>query len=386
MFKRFTLLFFILLMALGFLTMACGGDKARSDEANNGTTEESADQTKKEEGKDGKKHEEKNKDIVPVETAQVSTGDIASYILLSANLETERMTDVYSRVQGLVDRIELEEGDYVKRGQLLLELEPDELRLREAKAHVDYEQEKTLYERKQQMFEKQLLSKEEFETASYAVRAKKILWQEAKLSLDHTKVTSPISGVIGERMCRVGDRIQPTDKLFTVINNEEMIAVVHVPEREVGIVRKDQKAFITSQHLGGSEFQGWIKRVSPVVDPQSGTFKVTVGIRNQENLLRPGMFVNVHVITDVHTNTVLIPKTAIVYENERMQVFVVQDSVAKRIDLDAGFQDYEKVESLSGIDAGDKVIVVGQAALKDGAKVKIVAEREIAFETAQVIY
>lgn len=373
-----------LTLATGILAFGCASEDARSENGSNDTTE-AKDEVKKDEGKTSQEEEnaENDEERIPVETTLVSTGDISSFILLSSNLETEKMTDIYSRVQGLVDKIYVEEADYVQKGQLLMQIEPDELALKEAKAKVDYEQEENLYERKKAMYEKQLLSKEEFETAKFSLEAKKLLWQEANLNLNHTKITSPISGVIGERLRRPGDRIQPTDKLFTVINNDEMIAVVHVPEKEIGLIKKGQKAFIKSQHLGDDQFQGWIKRVSPVVDPQSGTFKVTVGIDNQSNLLRPGMFVNVHVITDVHRNTVLVPKTAIVYENESMHVFVVKDNVAKKVTLVPGYQDYEKIESLSGIKPDDKIIVVGQAGLKDGAKVNIVAEQQQTTETAQ---
>ncbi|HEX9655052.1 MAG TPA: efflux RND transporter periplasmic adaptor subunit, partial [bacterium] len=225
------------------------------------------------------------------------------------------------------------------------------------------------------MYEKQLLSKEEFDQARFQFEAREIQWKQAKLNLDYTRITSPISGVIGERLRRQGDRIQPSDKLFTVINTEEMIAVVHVPEKEIGKIAKGQQAFLTSDNLLGTQFSGWIKRVSPVVDPQSGTFKVTVGIRNEESKLRPGMFVNVHIITDTHQDAVLVPKTAIVYENEAMHVFVVRDSLAHKIALDAGYQDYEKVEARSGIAPDEPVIVVGQAGLKDKTKIKVVAQR-----------
>lgn len=370
-----------IILCAGLLSLGCAGGDAHSE---NGTNGKATDEVKTE-NKDATSEENEEKaDLIPVETTVASTGDISSYILLSSNLETEKMTDVYSRVQGLVEKIHVEEGDYVKKGQLLMEIEPDELALEEARARVEYEQEKNLYERKQAMFEKQLLSKEEFETARFAVDARKIQWETAKLNLDHTKITSSISGVIGERLRRQGDRIQPTDKLFTVINSEEMIAVVHVPEKEVGVVQKGQKVYITSQHLGeDQQFAGWIKRVSPVVDPQSGTFKVTIGISNQDNRLRPGMFVNTHIITDTHVGTVLIPKTAIIYESENMHVYVVRDDIAHKIQLDAGYQDFEKVEALSGIGAGEKIIVVGQAGLKDGTKVNVVAERENPLQSVQ---
>ncbi|MFQ5603891.1 MAG: efflux RND transporter periplasmic adaptor subunit [bacterium] len=373
MFYKLMILFLALILMTGFAQMNCANGDAHN--SNNGayTDETKTDSTaiKKHEKEKAKEEEE----LIPVEITTAKTGDISSFILLSSNLETERMTDVYARVQGLVEEIYAEEGDFVSKNQILLKLEADEYELAEAKAKVDYEQEKNLYARKQAMFEKQLLSKEEFETAKFGVDAKKIQWQQAKLNLDYTSITSPIAGVIGERLARLGDRIQPTDKLFTVINAEEMIAVVHIPEKEIRTISKGQTAYITSQHLNNERFSGWIKRVSPVVDPQSGTFKVTIGIRNKNNRLRPGMFVNVHIITDTHNNTVLIPKTAIIYENENIHVFVVRDSIAHKITLKAGYQDFEKIESLSGIAADEKIIVVGQAGLKDQTKVKIVAER-----------
>ncbi len=358
-----------MLLALAFLGLNCAGGDAHSENGSNG---KASDEVSKTEDKQKSKKDE----LTPVETTVVTTGEISSYILLSSNLETERMTDVYSRVQGLVTKIPVEEGDFVKEGQLLMQLEPDELALQEARARVDYEQEKNLYERKQAMFEKQLLSKEEFETAKFSVEAKRILWQEAKLNLERTQITAPISGFIGERLRRPGDRIQPADKLFNIVNNDEMIAVLHVPEKEIGVIRKGQQAFVTSQHLGEEEFSGWIKRVSPVVDPRSGTFKVTIGIKNEKSRLRPGMFVNAHIITDVHSNTVLIPKTAIVYENDNVHVFAVRDGKADKVILDAGYQDYEKIEARSGIEPGEQIIVVGQAGLKDGARVNVVAQQE----------
>lgn len=374
----------ILVICASLLNINCSGGDAHSGDNDQVETAANGDTTSiKKDKKKTDKDDKNEENLIPVETTTAGKGDISSFILLSSNLETEKMTDIYARVQGLVEEIYAEEGDYVEKNKVLMKLEADEYALAEAKAKVDYELEQNLYERKQAMFDKQLLSKEEFETARFGIEAKKILWQQAKLNLDYTRITSPISGVIGERLKRPGDRIQPTDKLFTVINNEEMIAVVHVPEREIGTLKKGQKAFITSEHLKNEEFSGWIKRVSPVVDPQSGTFKVTIGIRNENNRLRPGMFVNTHIITATHQNTVLIPKTALVYENENVHVFVVRDSVAHKVKLDLGFQDYEKVESLSQIEPGEKIIVVGQFGLKDQTRVNIVAERENTTQAAQ---
>lgn len=316
-------------------------------------------------------------ELIPVEVTTVKQGEIASYLLLSSNLETEKMADVFSRVQGLVEKLYVEEGDYVKKSQTLMQLEADEYSLAEEKARINYEQQKSAFERISSMYNKELLSKDEYEQAKFALDAVRIEWEQAKLNLDYTKISTPINGVVVDRLRKIGDRIQTTDKLFTVINTDEMIVIVYVPEKEIMTIKKGQTAYVVSNNIENQRFPGWVKRVSPAVDPQSGTFKVTVGVNNKENKLRPGMFVNVHIVTAIHEDAVLIPKTAIVYENEAMNVFVVRDSVAHKVMLNVGFQDYEKVESLDGIEAGDKVIVVGQAGLKDKTRVNPVMERNL---------
>lgn len=315
------------------------------------------------------------KETVPVEVTSVTRGDISNYLLLSSNLETEVMADVYSRVQGIVDSILKEEGQYVRKGEVMLTLEAREYELKAEKARLDYENQLNNYKRLEVMFQKNLLSKEEFEKAKYSKETARVQWDEAQLNLGYTKIKSPISGRVGERLAKIGKRIQPTDKLFSVVDNSQVIAVVYVPEKNINQLKIGQKAQVFSDNLGGQSFDAWIKRISPVVDPSSGTFKVTVGVRNRSNRLRPGMFVNVNIIIDTHKDVVLIPKNAVVYENEAMIVYVVRDGVAHKIRLTPGYEDNEKIESLQDIEAGEKIIVVGQAGMKDKTPVNIVNER-----------
>ena len=381
-----------LILMIMILNLYCGKDSPDTKDEKNAATDSTmsdssgisgSDSTgKKDQSGDGEK--EQKIDAIPVEVTTINKGTISAYILLSTNLETEKMTNIYSRIQGVVEKIYAQEGDRVGKNQVLLQLEGEEHRLAEERAHLNYLQSESEFNRLKTMFEEDLLSKEEFEKARYTTEGLKVDWDQAKLNFSYTKIKSPISGIVGDRSVKIGDRIQPTQQLYTVINTDEMIAVVYTPEKELGNVRKGQTAYISSENIVDKRFTGWIKRVSPVVDPQSGTFKVTIGVKNLENQLRSGMFVNAHIVIDTHEDVVLIPKTAIVYENEMMNIFVVRDSIAHKVALDVGFQDHEKVESLSKIEEGDKVIVVGQAGLKDQTKVKIVSERKIEFVNRQM--
>ncbi len=119
-------------------------------------------------------------ELVPVEFITVKQGEIASYLLLSSNLEIEKMADVFSRVQGLVEKLYVEEGDYVKKGQTLMQLEADEYSLAEEKARINYEQ------------------------AKFALDAVRIEWEQAKLNLDYTKISAPINGVVVDRLRKIG--------------------------------------------------------------------------------------------------------------------------------------------------------------------------------------
>ncbi|MGD9900143.1 MAG: efflux RND transporter periplasmic adaptor subunit [Calditrichaceae bacterium] len=369
--QKLSLLSFITLLVLGLFVFSCssesaeGGEKAKSSAENSGTDT----------SKSGKTENEKN-DLIPVEVTTIKKGSISNYLLLSSNLETEIMADVYARAQGIVEEIYKEEGQYVTKGEVMLSLEAEEYELAEKRAKVQYQQEQSNYKRFEEMHNQALLSNEEFEKAKFTLKTAEITLQEAKLNLEFMKIKSPISGRVGERLTKIGERIQPTDKLFSVVNSSQMIAVIWVPEKSLNQLKAGQLAYISSDHLSGATYQGWIKRISPVVDPASGTFKVTVGIKNVKDELRPGMFVNVHIIIDTHDDVVLVPKTAIVYEKEYMNVYVVRDSLAHKIRLKPGFQDNEKIESLQDVMEGDKVIVVGQAGMKDKTKVRIVSERQ----------
>jgi len=356
----------IIIMSLTLINCGGGPNQKKSDSAQDSTKNENSEDSKK-----GLSEEH-----IPVEVTTVALGNISNYILLSSNLETEVMADVYARIQGIVQEIKKEEGQYVKKNEVMLTLEAREYELAAQKAEIDYLQQESNYKRLAKMHEENLLSNEEVERAKFTFDASEVQKNEALLNLDYMKIRSPISGRVGERLAKIGTRIQPTDKLFSVVDNSQVIAVVYVPEKNLNQLKIGQKALIYSDHMQGNAFDAWIKRISPVVDPASGTFKVTVGVRNSGNKLRPGMFVNAHIILDTHEDVVLVPKTAIVYENEYMNVFIVRDSLAHKIRLKPGYEDNTKIESLEEIEAGDQIVVIGQAGMKDQSKVNVVRERD----------
>ena len=327
------------------------------------------DTTKAAQDKDKKK---KVPEGVPVKVDSVTQGEISSYLLYSATVEAEETVDVYSRATGLVNRVMAEEGDRVRAGQILVQLVDDELKLREEEAEVDHQKVSSQYKRTEEMFSRKMLAREDFERLQFEMAQTRIRWERARLALDHASVRSPVDGVVSERMVKLGDRLGQNNKLFSLVDLDNLIAHVHVPGREMQNLQKGQPAVVTSDFLPDSTFDARILRVSPVVDPGSGTFKVTLGVDNGKGQLRPGMFVNTHIVTATHKESVLAPKRAVVYDDGLPFVFIVKDSTAKKVQLKVGFEDSQNLEVLSGIQKGDLIVVVGQNGLKDEAKVRVI--------------
>jgi membrane fusion protein (multidrug efflux system) len=323
-------------------------------------------------------------DAVPVETAAATNGDISSFLFFNSTIETEAAVEVHSQLSGyLVKSVRVEEGDRVESGDTLVWIEDEELRVAAQETEVDLRHLQVGFDRTEHMHRRKLISDQEYEDKKFQLEQAKLRNRKAQMALEHAVIRAPFSGVLTERDVQVGTRVTSGRKLFDLIKLDDMIARVFVPGQYLTTIRDNQEAVITSEFLKDRAFDGFVKRISPVVDPKSGTFKVTIGIDDRWDYLRPGIFVDVRVVTDTHVDAVLVPKEAVVYDGGDRFIFIVEDSTATRVKLDAGFEDSKFVESLSLIEPDTDIIVVGQNGLKDKAKVKIVNAEETDGETVE---
>ena len=310
---------------------------------------------------------------VSVETASAQRGDISSYLMFSSTIATEESVEIHPEIGGRVEAVLAQEGDHVKAEQVLVQLDDEQALIEDKESEVELNHLEGSYKRTEEMFRRRLISTQEYEDKFYQLEQARLRRQKAQLALEHTHIRAPFAGVLTTRSVQVGGRVAPGGKLFDLVKLDDLIARVHVPGQYLRNVRFKQVAQIESDFLQDMSFDGYVKRISPVVDPQSGTFKVTLGVHDRWEHLRPGIFVTVRIVTDTHASTVLVPKEAIVYDGADRFVFVVRDSTAHRVKLDAGYENSRFVEARSQIDDTTQVIVVGQNGLKDQARIRIVA-------------
>ena len=311
-------------------------------------------------------------ETVAVQVTSVTRGPIASTLSFNSTLDTESTVDLFPQISGQVDELLVEEGDFVKAGDALLKIDDRELRVDAEEAQVNLQREEANFTRIEELFKRGLVNQQEFENASFTLSQRRLATERTKIRFDHATIRAPSDGVVSEREVQVGARVGSGSKLFSLVSLHDMVALVYVPGRYLPDVDRDQSAVITSDFLPDQRFEAWVKRISPIIDPQSGTFKVTVGVRNPTRAILPGLFVKVAITTEERPNALLVPKRAVVYDGGSQFLFTVRDNKAVRVPLEAGFETPDTIEVRSGFNEGDPVIILGQAGLKDGASVKIV--------------
>lgn len=363
-------------------------------------------------GKDGDRKPE-DEVAVPVEVATAALKPIEASYSGTAALEPENQAQVVAKASGVLLKLFVEEGDRVTAGQVLAQLDPEKPRLEVMRAEANMKRLENDYRRSTDLFARKLTSSEAHERIRFDLETQKAAWELAKLDLDYTQIRAPIAGVISERLVKVGNLIQLQQGLFRIDDFDPLLAVLNVPERELAILKPGQPVGMMVDALAGQVFSGVVDRVSPVVDAQTGTFKVTCAFHDTTGALKSGMFGRVQIIYDQRTDALVVPRDALLEGDGEVAVYVLSDQpvppkpdsaeagkdekgffgrffggkkddkpaapkpkgpvyLATRKPVTLGYLTGTEAEIQSGLKAGDRVVTIGKAALRDGARVEIV--------------
>ena len=366
-------------------------------------------------GTDGKKTQ--TSDVpVPVEAATAARKAIVASYSGTAALEPENQALVVAKASGVLLRLLVEEGDLVKPGTLLAQLDPEKPRLELARADANLKRLENDYRRSSDLFERKLISAEAHERARFDLETQKAVTDIARLELDYTRIVAPIGGVISARMVKEGNLIQINQSLFRIDDFDPLLAVLNVPERELMTMQPKLGVAMHVDALPGEQFAGVVARVSPVVDAQTGTFRVTTEFRDDTHRLKSGMFGRVDIVYDQRADALVVPRDALLEGDSEAAVFVLEPAppetaetskegekkgffeglfggkpaaekkpndskpvavfLAKRREVKLGYMSGVDAEVTDGLKDGDRVVTVGKSALRDGGKVQIVEAGE----------
>jgi membrane fusion protein (multidrug efflux system) len=328
-------------------------------------------------GRDGKDAEEKEEKASPVVTLRAGKSTVISRISSASTIEAERQVTIHAEATGRISKLGFEEGDTVEKGAMLGQIRRDAQASLLARASTSLEKSKADYERIKSLHGQGAASQEELDNARIAYQTAKLDRKDRRREVGDTRVLSPFSGTITERFVNDGAFVTNGAQLYSIVDFDTLVARVYVPEKELDRIRVGQEAQVV--HKAGDKRRGVgsVQRIAPIVDATTGTVKVTVALPKDltgQGGFLPGMYAEVTLTTEQHDDTLVLPKPALIHEEEQTFAFLVEGDRAKRVLLKTGLADDNQVEVLEGIAAGDEIILVGHAGLKDGALIMRVDE------------
>jgi membrane fusion protein (multidrug efflux system) len=292
---------------------------------------------------------------------------------------------VSAEVEGVLRSVKVEEGAQISKGMLLaaiddsdygLEVKRAEAALRQAEATL--ENTKLEFKRKEALFKEELVTKQQYDDvatrlslADAEVERARASLALARLKLSKTKIISPIACVIKEKKVSAGDFVKNGTPLFVIIQPNPLKLRFTVPEKEVGRLKINQEVALKVDGFPGSEFKGRVNIVFPNVEEKTRTLQVEALVPNNNGILKPGLFAKVVLYTASERDTIVVPVTALLYEADKVKVFIITGDRAQERDVKLGSKYGEFMEIVEGVKEGEKIVAIGQQNLSGGAKVNI---------------
>lgn len=341
---------------------------------------------------------------VPVKAETVTTQNFNKMVTLGGLTQADVTVNIIPMVNGMLEvkKIYVGVGDKVKAGQILAQLDSESSQINYNNAQIavqnaensiavakeSFENYETNYNNTLELFELGAVSQSDLDQLKLArdnaetqynnaqlglANAKNTLHQ-AEMALSYVTVTSPISGTVTTVNADEGGYATASQPMFVVADVDKLEISTGINEQNVRKIAAGQEVLLKVTSVSDNWFNGKIKDVSQVMNPQTKNYPVTITLDNQNEELVPGMYAEIKVVTDRAENALVIPVQAIVYKEAQPVGYVVQkDNTVKQVPLTLGLNDGDFYVVEEGLSDGDILVTVGNSDLVDGEKVTVVA-------------
>jgi membrane fusion protein (multidrug efflux system) len=303
-----------------------------------------------------------------VVTAAVSQGTFGLEIEAIGNAVANESAEITSKTVNTVTAIRFQEGQFVKRGAVLVEFDSAQARADLAAAEAALAESRSQYNRSQELLETKVLSQSQMDTLEATLKTNEAKVTAARARLEDTIIRAPFDGRIGFRRISVGGLVNPGTVISTLDDTSVMKLDFTVPQSYMFGLSPGLP--ITAQIAGvpNKSFTGRITTLDSRVDPVTRSIIVRAELPNKDGTLKPGMFMTAK-ISAAAAQALLIPEGALVPEQGRTFVFVVKNGVAMKREVTIGHRRPGEVQVTTGLDVGERVVVEGTQKIRDGAPV-----------------
>lgn len=330
--------------------------------------------------------------VAPVKVYKVKKQKVSEKLVYTATLEAWKRQTITPDISGKVARIYVNEGDRVKKGQLLAELDTQSTRLQLAQAEAalamaraSFEDASRNLERMERLYQEKAVSEQQYEKVRLAYEAARAQKDQAEAAvnlarhaLDVSIMRAPFAGIIAAKNLEEGDIINPmmgglsaSAGVLTLVDYSRIKVRFEVSPADALRLARGQKVYVESLSLPGQQFEGQVTVVNTSADPQTKKFRAEALISNPDLVLKPGLFGRIILEVSTRENSLAVPQKAIL---ENSYVLVVEGNKAVRRNVTTGLKNSDLVEITSGLNEGDLVIVEGNFGLADGSPVEVEGE------------
>lgn len=307
-------------------------------------------------------------DTVAVTTALVVTRPLGMEIEAVGTARANESVDVTSKSSNIVTAIRFEEGDFVRRGSVLVELDSAEARASLAEAEAALADSESQFKRSRELYAQQALSVSQLDQIEATLKGNRARVNAASARIADTVIRAGFDGRTGFRRVSIGGLVNPGTVITTLDDTSVIKLDFTIPETYFYLLKRGLPVTALSVGLPDERFDGKVTNIDSRIDPATRSVIVRAEIPNRDGQLRPGMFMTV-VLHGAVTPTLLIPEAAIVPEQGHTYVFVVEGNIAARREVKAGRRRPGEVAIVSGLKEGERVVVDGTQNLQDGSRV-----------------
>ena len=334
---------------------------------------------------------------VTVDVTEARTGSVREELLLTGSLKSKEMVDVTPRATGRVDKLYFQVGDPVGVGDLVAELDDDELQQQVNRAEAtiavsraslsqreaERDNANAELKRSESLLKDELIAAQDYEakrTSSAVVNAQVALaraqmeqaeaeLRELKIRMSQTKIFSPMAGIAATRNVDEGALVSPSTPIMRIVKLSTMVTQANVPERSLGRLRVGNEATVHVDAIPDREFRGRIARIAPVLDAATRTAYVEIDIPNPDALLKAEMFARVKLDLGTTREATLIPREGLVYRGTQPGVYVIEGDRPTFRAIETGLTLAGDVEVLANLEPGVKIAGRGASMIQEGDRV-----------------
>ena len=277
-----------------------------------------------------------------------------------------------SEIDGVIEKINFEEGDEITKDKRLIDISTKELQLKLKIAVVDSNLADINIRRNEKLASSNLISDAQLDHTRTRAESARLNKELARISLRKSLISAPLDGTVKTRHVKVGEFVRKGDKLVEILDLSHIIVKVNIPEREILGIKIGQKVGVTLYIMEEIIITGKVKNIGLEADSNNRTFPVEIYVENSERNLRPGMLARATFSKKIDGEQIVIPRHTIMEKERGRVVYVYDKGKVFQKDIQVGLSQQDQVQVINGLKKGELIVVEGHNKLTDGEEVNVV--------------